>query len=305
MTESTGAHQQALAVEQRWGHPGRKWEALRARVADEGIQKFADVQDDWLDLLWTLDQYRIARVPPIGMGKPTQSAPKRLEGVYRGKGHWFAELLALLLGNRTNQILAPRSKVRGFSQNHQIDIAWPASHTPGEALEDPRICVETKLTGAPPYGDTGARGAMSDWSNRRKELKFAATDLKLARRETETQIDHWGVWREGAPPLTFFLWAARLRPKDSVEKMAKEARALVDTYLEGAGIFAYQERSILDGYEPVAVPFESRVTSMDDVLHRVASHIKHIVQTEGARPAVHRPAKRTIATDQIEDDNDD
>ena len=37
---------------------------------------------------------------------------------------------------------------------------------------------------------------MSDLSNRRKELKFAATDLKLYRRQQETSIDHWGVWRE-------------------------------------------------------------------------------------------------------------
>lgn len=304
MTEPTGADQAALVVEQQWGHPGRKWAILRAQVADEGVQEFASVQDRWLDLLWTLDQFRIARVPPIGMGKAGQSPAKRLEGVYRGKGHWFADLLALLLGNRTNQILAPRSKVRGFSQNHQIDIAWPAAHLPGEALEDPRVCVETKLTGAPAYGDTRARGAMSDWSNRRKELKFAATDLKLARREVDTQIDHWGVWRESAPPLTFFLWAARLRPDDSVERMAKEARALVDTYLEGAGIFAYQERAELAGYEPVPVPFESRVTSMDDVLHRVASHIKHIVQVEGPSPQVQRPDKRTVDTEQIQSDSE-
>lgn len=303
MTDSEDLDAAAREVEQRVGHPGKMWRELRSAVQDDGVQKFSDIQDDWLRLLWALDQYRIARVPPVGMGPPKLSHSKRLEGVYRSKGHWFAELLALLLGNQTSQVLAPRSKVRGFSQNHQIDIAWPAARAAGEPLEDPRVCVETKLTGAPGYRDNPARGAMSDWSNRRKELKFAATDLKLARRDIDTQIDHWGVWRADAPPLTFLLWAARLRPKDSVSKMAQEARALVDTYLEGAGIFAYRDAGG-GRYEPVDVPFESRVSSMDDVLHRVASHIKQIVQREGSRPQIHRPSRRTVDTDQFDEQGD-
>ena len=73
---------------------------------------------------------------------------------------------------------------------------------------------------------------MSDWSNRRKELKFAATDLKLARRKQETAIQHWDVWRQDAPPKCFFLWAARLdhSKRDTVEKMADEAQSVVNTY---------------------------------------------------------------------------
>ena len=43
---------------------------------------------------------------------------------------------------------------------------------------------------------------MADWTNRRKELKFAATDLKLYRRQQATRIDHWDVWRTNDPPKT-------------------------------------------------------------------------------------------------------
>jgi len=94
---------------------------------------------------------------------------------------------------------------------------------------------------------------MSDFSNRRKELKFAATDLKLYRRQQATRIEHWGVWRRNALPLTFFLWAARLREpaepgvtdrsrwvEDRIEALVREATALVDTYLDGAGIYAWK-----------------------------------------------------------------
>jgi hypothetical protein len=99
---------------------------------------------------------------------------------------------------------------------------------------------------------------LKDWSNRRKELKFAATDLKLARRQQETSIEHWGVWRQDAPPKCFFLWAARLDPgkNDSVDRMATGAQSVVNTYLDGAGVFAWKENPGRTGYE--AEPLSAR-----------------------------------------------
>ncbi|MDP9480403.1 MAG: hypothetical protein M3R38_32870 [Actinomycetota bacterium] len=44
---------------------------------------------------------------------------------------------------------------------------------------------------------------MADFSNRRKELKFAATDLKLYRRQRSTRIQHWDTWRQRQPPSTY------------------------------------------------------------------------------------------------------
>src|SRR5512135_2181596 len=83
-----------------------------------------------------------------------------------------------------------------------------------------RSCAETKMTGAPAFGTTPARRATSDWSNRRKELKFVATDLKLYWRQQETQIDHWDSWRRKQPPKTYFLWCARMTPKDNLTMMS-------------------------------------------------------------------------------------
>jgi hypothetical protein len=256
-------------VEQRVGHPGDKWEALKDRVQADHVRSFGEVQDEWLDLMWTLDAYRAAGEPPRGMGNLKQAhLGKRLAAIYRGKGNWFATLLALLLENQTSHRLAPRVRVPGFSQSHQIDVAWPDRDV------DPLVCLETKVTGAPASPSDPARGAMADWTNRRKELKFSATDLKLYRRQHLTEIRHWDVWRASVVPKTYFLWAARLRPTDDLGKMVEEVRAVVNTYLEGAGIFAWHE---VDGrYEALVIPDSDRVSTADDVLYRIASEINAI-----------------------------
>lgn len=285
--------EEAKALETRVGHPGEMLDALKERIQSQALKEFGHIEDDWLDLMWSLDAYRVAGAPPRGMGKLTSTPQKRLEAVYRSKGNWFAELLALLLQNRTSLRIAPRQKIQGFSQTHQIDVAWPARE------EDPLVCAETKVTGAPAYDGTPARGAMSDWTNRRKELKFAATDLKLYRRAADTTIDHWGVWREAAPPKTYFLWAARLRPTDRLPKMVEEAQALVNTYLDGAGIFAWHENSDGEGYEAVPVPQAAHVTELEDVLHRIASEINRQAGADKKAPPPVTPTKPAVEPEKL------
>lgn len=274
------------ALEAQVGHPGDKWEALRERVQAEHIQAFADVEREWLDLMWTLDAYRTAGEAPRGMGKQSIQEGKRLAAVYRGKGNWFATLLALLLENQTTQRLAPRVRVQGFSQPHQIDIAWPDRDL------DPLVCLETKVSGAPASPGDPARGAMSDWTNRRKELKFAATDLKLFRRQHLTKISHWNHWRAKQVPRTYFLWAARLRPQDQVTKMVYEAQALAKTYLEGAGLIAWHR--VDDHYEIAPVPASERVSSVDDVLWAVADVIREFAPEGQPPPPPQVPPQRAV-----------
>lgn len=287
-------------IEGRVGHPRERWDALKQRVQDEAVRSFAEVQVDWLALMWCLDAYRRAGTPPRGMGDPNDSPSDRLNAVYRGKGNWFAALVALLLENRTSQRIAPRQKVQGFSQKHQIDLAWP----PRE--EDPRVCVETKVMGAPPrFGSTRARGALADYTNRRKELKFAATDLKLFRRQEETVIDHWGVWRENAPPRSYFLWAARLNaPRESIDQLVRQAKMLVDTYLDGAGIVAWRVNATGTAYEPVEIQPEDRVTTLDDVLHRVAAVIRTELGPHGELPPPVVPDRRAVQAQELPEDDD-
>lgn len=290
---------QAEEVEARVGHPGNKWSALRDRVQDEVIRQFVDVQDEWLDLMWTLDAYRIERVPPLRMGNLGKPPVARLDAIYRGKGNWFAHLLALLLQNWTDQRIAPRQRVQGFSQLHQIDLAWPARQ------EDVRVCTETKVTGAPGYGTTPPRGSRKDYSNRRKEMKFTATDLKLYRRQQETAIEHWGVWREQAPPKMYFLWAARLNPaEERLAILIREAQALTNTYLDGAGIFAWQENGAGTAYEAVPVPPSAAVSSLDDVLYRMASEINLLAGPDRVPPPPVTPERRAIAPEELPPDGE-
>ncbi len=253
-----------LEFERLMGSPLDKWVALKDRVQQEDLKKFSEVASEFLSVLWCLDQYKIRGVVPRGMGKD-------ISGAYRMKGNWFADLVSLLLVNQTSSPLAPRTSVQGFSQLHQIDIAWPTQR------EAPLVCVETKVMGGPPVGGTTARAATADWSNRRKELKFQATDLKLYRRQQATQIDHWDNWRKSAPPSGYFLWCARMKPRaDKLDVMIRELRALTETYLDGAGIFAYKSNANDTAYEVVPIPWADRVIDLDDVIHRIANQINDL-----------------------------
>jgi hypothetical protein len=291
-----------LADQQAWieaqpgiGHPGDLLAKLKKRI-ENGVEDFSDVQDDWLAVMWALDIHRIAGVPPRGMGNPTSIPAKQLESAYKKKGNWFAEIIALLLANQTGEDIAPRVQVQGFSQTHQIDVAWPHRKV------DVRVCTETKVTGAPAYGSTKARGPMADWTNRRKELKFAATDLKLARRDKKTKINNWGVWRGKAPPMTFFLWGARVersaktqKTADTLRKMSDEVQALVDTYLDGAGVFAWQENAQGTGYEPLPLPGLTKARDLDNVLNRIATEIEQLREAAGGEaPPPELPPARAV-----------
>ncbi len=278
-------------LEAEVGHPGDLNDELLQRVQDQGITLFSKVESDWLRLMWALDRYRIETVAPRGMGNEKVSEAARIGAVYRMKGNWFAKLVAALLQNRTHQEIAAKGSVQGFSQWHQVDVSWPPRD------KDPLVCIETKVTGAPAYGTTPNRGATADFSNRRKEVKFAATDLKLFRRQQDTAIEHWGVWRAAAPPKTYFMWAARLRTggrsPDNLNTLIHEAQVLVNTYLEGAGILAWRERSDGKGYEVVPPPQTAQVTALDDVLYRVATEIRQLAP-EGEIPPPQEPSERTV-----------
>lgn len=292
----------AAGLERTVGHPGERWQQLLGHVTDRGVRQFADVQEEWLALMWCLDAYRRSGVIPRDMGS-AKNRGEQLAAIYRGKGNWFAQLLAALLENRTSQHVAPIARVQGFSQLHQVDLAWP------DRREDPLICAETKVTGAPAYGTYPERGAMADFTNRRKELKFAATDLKLFRRDRDTVIEHWGEWRESSPPKTYFLWAARLRRgqikkyktkpsrlvgADDISSLLRESEALVRTYLDGAGLFAWRINDGATAYEAVELGASERVTELDDVLHKIASQINRLARDHRGAPPPIRPASRAV-----------
>ncbi|MGH3692252.1 MAG: hypothetical protein ACRDT7_19140, partial [Microbacterium sp.] len=72
-------------LEAEVGHPARRWDDLKERVQADAIHRFADVQDDWLALMWSLDRFRSEGIPPPGLTD--------VDALNRGKGNWFAELV--------------------------------------------------------------------------------------------------------------------------------------------------------------------------------------------------------------------
>jgi hypothetical protein len=272
LAEATAADL-ATEVCAEWGHPAEKWQEIADNIQNNGIKEFSTVLDGWLALMWCLDQYRIANVPPEGMGKLDKPFGSRINGIYKGKGNWFAELLALLLENRTGEAIKSVGKVDGYSQQHQVDVAWP------NRKRAPIVCAETKLMGGPAYSTYPARGATADWTNRRKEIKFAATDLKLSRRKQAESIGHWDVWRHSALPKNFLLWGARLIPSDKPQRMVDELVALLASYLDGAGVVAWQENKDRNGYEVVELPLVSPVETIENALWRIESEIRQAIAT--------------------------
>jgi hypothetical protein len=289
---------QQREVEDEVGHPDERWRTLLERVQDGALGTFAAVERDWLDLMWCLDAYRIAQVPPRGMGKPTLQPNRRLEAVYRSKGRWFARLLAALLQQRTAQVIAPKPAVEGFSQYHKIDLAWP------DRDFDLEVCALTRVTGAPARGSDPSRPSLADWTNRRKELKFAATDLKMYPADEHTHMPSWDAWRRQQTPHTFFFWAARLatdseRRRDTVAALSIEAAALTATYLDGAAVFAWRERGDGRGYEAVGVPMREGVGTIDDVLDVIEAVIRRAVGPDGAVSPGSRPMHRAVGLEDL------
>ena len=85
--------------------------------------------------------------------------------------------------------------------------------------------------------------------------------------------------------------------------MAKEVAAIVATYLDGAGIVAWQENPEEDGYESVTLPDMPTVETIDVALWRIETEIKEAVtnRTPIAEPEPAAP----IDLDQLADDEPD
>lgn len=275
MAQSTNPIDQQR-IEALVGNPGDLLIDLKARIADYDVKSFVEVEDDFLALLWAIDTYRIEEVTPRAPARAKDEGYSKTAlagGIYRKKGNFFSEVITAILSNKTDSPLAPRTNVQGFSQLHQIDIAWPA---PDKGVaKDPILCCESKLMGAPAYPGMPSRHVKQDWVNRRKELKFQATDLKLYRERNNPDIGNWELWRQRAEPRVYAIWGGRLQTLSDLDYMIKQANDLTATYLDRVGIYGFIENPKGDGYMPAteAKKVSERVTSLDNVLNLIAAEI--------------------------------
>ena len=183
------AAERAAVVQEQWGHPqGAVGHAHRTHPEHkrDGVR---GVRDEWLALMWCLDQYRVADAPPEGMGKRGLKYEGRMDGILP----------------RLGQLVPATMPHPAAQQPHRTDATEPLRYQ-GLLAEPPdRLGLARPRRGAdrvrreqahrgPAYRAAPGRGAMDDWTNRRRELKFSAADLKLAALAGE-KIGHWDVWR--------------------------------------------------------------------------------------------------------------
>ena len=90
-------------------------------------------------------------------------------------------------------------------------------------------------------------------------------------------------------------------PKDSPEKMVRETSAIVATYLDGAGIFAYRSRADGRGYGPVDLKLTPGVETIDVALYRIESEIDKAIASGADKRSV-APAA-AVDSDTLLDDN--
>lgn len=275
MAQSSDPQDQAR-LEGRVGNPGERLLDIKAQIQDRCITRFAEIESEFLALLWSIDAYRIEQViprTPPGARVAGYEGDQLAGGIYRKKGDFFSEVITAVLSNKTASPLAPRSRVQGFSQEHQIDIAWPAPDA--GIAEDPIVCCEAKLTGAPGYGTTPTRSVRADWTNRRKELKFQAADLKLFRSREKPAIRNWDHWRHLATPKVYAIWGGRLENIRELDYMVRQASELTETYLDRVGVYGFITNAAGNGYVPAtrANAVAERVTSLDTVLDLIDAEI--------------------------------
>ena len=136
-------------VEARVGNPGERLLDLKARIQDHNVKRFSEIESDFLALLWSIDAYRIEQViprSPAGAKIAGYKGEQLAGGIYRKKGNFFSEVVTAIMSNKTDSPLAPRTRVKGFSQEHQIDIAWPA---PDKGIaKEPIVWLRGKADGS-------------------------------------------------------------------------------------------------------------------------------------------------------------
>ncbi len=83
-----------------------------------------------------------------------------------------------------------------------------------------------------------------------------------------------------------------MRPNDDIGRMVTESQALVKTYLEGAGIIAWRDAD--RRYKAVDIPMAERVSTVDNILYRIASEIKSFAPAGKAPPPPEVPPERAV-----------
>lgn len=236
---------------------------LYAKVAEAGVSRWTDVENDFLEAMWCFDENFRSGLANQGDNQ-------------NGKGDFFTDLIALLLENASGKALYGRGKIPGLLfENHALDASYPATGVV-------EVLIETKVAGAPKTSrnpsqkNPKGRSGSADLDKRIKEASLKTIDLKAewARRAGQGggPAGDLLTWLRRSRPASFLFMAIRVIDARDLARTLRFAEA-AGQLMDGVGLVAYGPDSAGTGYEILEAPL---ALQLDRTLSRVASALRSL-----------------------------
>jgi hypothetical protein len=231
-----------------------------------------------------------------------------------GKGEFFNDLLALILGNFAGVDLVSRSGVPGLIfPTHNLDVTYP----PGKDVVI-EFLLEAKTAGTPKHPENMlqrnplGRPGHSDLPKRIKETGFKTIDLKAEYGRIMSELGEEGgggpggdltTWLQEQRPRSYLFLAVRLVDEkhdlNHVVQLASQAALVQDR----VGLFCFAPVSLSEPTTYRSVPVPSQL-ALGRVLHRASLDLKKL-KSQTPRPLPTTPALAELAEDIVEEDGID
>ena len=197
--------------------------------------------------------------------------------IQNGKGDFFNDVLAILLGQCSGKTLHTRPNVPGLSfRNHKLDVAYPRT---GQVL----LTIETKATGVPkhpgnekqphPEGRAGA----ADLDKRIKEAAFKNIDLKAETARLEGRgagpTSNLQTFLRRTLPRCYMFLSVRVRDDADLANTIKFGH-IADVWFDACGLFCYGWNAKKTAYERKLV--QDTKLELDRVLSSVCTELREL-----------------------------
>jgi len=242
-------------------------------LASRPNTRFSDIQEEFLTVLYKLDEYRKEGAIP--------------EGEYRQKGNAFRDLILALIKSRVGFKLRDM-RVEGFTDEHDLDLGF---YLNGVLY----VGGQVKMIGSPPHSLRGERKperpTRADIDKRMKEVKYTPLDLKLKYSGTDLKNGQPGEIGSQIPSQdSFSFWACRIGAEDDLDLIASKFVRLTE-YNNGVGVILYREEK--GRYTAIEKP-ELKPLTIDNTIDQIGRFLLESVGRPSETEHPHR-AKRPIA----------
>ena len=202
--------------------------ALLARMDDERIVSFAEIEPDFVAAMSAFDHEVVA-------GRLTS-------GQNQNKGLFFNELVARLVERCAGMGIAQRGKRPGILlPTVDVDLCYPA-----DPSLRPAMIAEVKMAGIPKHPGSQQAGilgrpASADVDKRIREIALNVIDLKLADVQGgTTSIGDITSWIQETRPRFFAIFGLRVIDDNDLRKVLGRFQYLANSYANGVGLALYR-----------------------------------------------------------------